>query len=87
MRMRARRPTVLPPGPKTLPDLLNWPGYVLSMLDGTDEMELLQKNIYNGVSLRTLYSGIDNPNAALNFLENAMHSKGIAIGNYVPDLY
>jgi hypothetical protein len=85
MRARVRKSTGLPPGPKTLPDLLNWPGNVLSTLD-TKQMELLQKNIYNGVSLRTLYSGIDNPSAALGFLEDAMHLKGIATGSYVPDL-
>ena len=75
-------------GPTSLADLLMWPQFVLAQLNLISElMHNLFKLVHGGIAFRTLYSGIDNPAASLEFLLQAMCEAGHDLGRGVTNLH
>lgn len=63
----------LPSGPSSLADMLAWPDEVVDTLRSDDEkMDNLRANFKAGCTIRTLYSGYDNPSVAFHSLRRCL---------------
>lgn len=78
-----RMGSTLRDGPASLSELLMWPEHMLDEIMVHPPLRsALEANACDGIVVRTLYSGYENPMAALSYIEKAMESKGIACGGF-----
>lgn len=69
------------PGPQTFEELFGWPERALDVVEkDASFMANFECHVQQGVSLRTMYSGIDTPAAMLSYIQDAARRRGWKIG-------